>query len=118
MWLLTVVEGRWIQVHGGMKVYRGAAAAARHYVEADRSQADDYYLAEGSGIAMRIVAIAEVIERRNDMDGEKCERWVAGYDVETAAAKGRLRTDDPGCAVRRGHRQRAEDLVARGGAAP
>ena len=33
-------------MHGGMKVYRGAAAAARHYVEADRSRADDYYLAE------------------------------------------------------------------------
>jgi exodeoxyribonuclease V alpha subunit len=94
MWLLTVVEGRLIQVHGGMKVYRGAAAAARHYVEADRSRADDYYLAEGSGIAMRIVATPEVIERRNDMDGETYERWVAGYDVETGAKKGRLRTDD------------------------
>jgi len=81
-------------VHGGMKVYRGAAAAARHYVEADRSRADDYYLAEGSGVAMRVVASPEVIERRNDMDGEKYERWVAGYDVETGAAKGRLRTDD------------------------
>ena len=46
------------------------------------------------------------------------ERWVAGYDVETGAAKGRLRTDDQGGAVRRGHRQRAEDLVAGGRAAP
>jgi len=81
-------------MHGGMKAYRGAAAAARHYVEADRSGADDYYLAEGSGIAMRLVATPEGIERRDDMDGEKYERWVAGYDVETGAAKGRLRTDD------------------------
>ena len=38
-----------IRVHGGMKIYRGAAAAARNYVEADRSRADDYYLAEGVG---------------------------------------------------------------------
>ena len=28
------------------------------------------------------------------MDGETYERWVAGYDVETGAAKGRLRNDD------------------------
>lgn len=81
-------------MQGGMKIYRGAAAAARHYVEADRSRADDYYLAEGSGVAMRIVATPEDLERRPDMDAETYERWVAGYDVETGAAKGRLRTDD------------------------
>lgn len=81
-------------MHGGMKVYRGAAAAARHYVEADQSRADDYYLAEGSGIAMRLIATPEGLERRDDMDGETYERWVAGFDVETGVAKGRLRTDD------------------------
>ena len=83
-------------MHGGMKVYRGAAAAAWHYVEADRSRADDYYLAEGSGIAMRMVGTPDGVEPRTDMDGETYERWVAGYDVETGAAKGRLRTDDKG----------------------
>jgi exodeoxyribonuclease V alpha subunit len=89
-------------VHGGMKVYRGAAAAARHYVEADRSRADDYYLAEGSGIAMRMVGGLDKldqevrVEHRADMDVETYERWVAGYNVETGAAKGRLRTDYKG----------------------
>ena len=39
-----------------MKFYRGAAGAARSYVEADRSRADDYYLAEGTGLAERYVA--------------------------------------------------------------
>ncbi|RJS45262.1 AAA family ATPase [Nocardioides cavernaquae] len=81
-------------MHGGMKIYRGAPAAARHYVEADRSRADDYYLAEGNGVAMRLTATPDGLERRADMDGETYERWVAGYDVETSAAKGRLRTDD------------------------
>jgi hypothetical protein len=38
-------------VQGGLKVYSGAPAAARHYVEADRGRADDYYLAEGTGVA-------------------------------------------------------------------
>jgi hypothetical protein len=42
-------DPRWVGVHGGMKFYRGAARAARAYVERDRSRADDYYLAEGSG---------------------------------------------------------------------
>ena len=77
-----------------MKVYRGAAAAARHYVEADRSRADDYYLAEGGGVAMRIVATPTGVEHQADMDGETYERWVAGVDVETGTAKGRLRSDD------------------------
>ena len=81
-------------MHGGMKVYRGVAAAARHYVESDRSRADDYYLAEGSGVAMRRVANPDGIERRADMGGETYEKWVAGFDVETGGAKGRLRNDD------------------------
>ena len=43
-------------MHGGMKTYRGAPAAARNYVEADRGRADDYYLAEGAGVAERYEA--------------------------------------------------------------
>ena len=41
-----------------MKFYRGSPAAARCYVEADRSRADDDYLAEGTGLATRYVADA------------------------------------------------------------
>ncbi|GAC1383048.1 MAG: hypothetical protein NVSMB48_15260 [Marmoricola sp.] len=89
-------------MHGGMKIYRGAPAAARHYVESDRSRADDYYLAEGGGIAMHFAAGLDKldqrvrVERRTDMDGETYERWVAGYDVDTGLAKGRLRKDEKG----------------------
>lgn len=85
-----------------MKIYRGAAAAARHYVEADLSRADDYYLAEGSGVAMHFNAGLDKldqrvrVERRADMDGVTYERWVAGYDVDTGLAKGRLRKDENG----------------------
>ena len=81
-------------MHGGLKIYRGAAAAARQYVEADRSRADDYYLAEGSGLAQRFVASPDVIDQRPNLDGDGYEQWVAGRDVETGNAKGRLRTDD------------------------
>ena len=89
-------------MHGGVKFYRGSAAAARSYVEADHSRADDYYLAEGSGVAERISASLHTqgcvtkckSQRSTVMDGETYERWVAGYDVESGQAKGRLRNDD------------------------
>ena len=43
-----------------MKFYRGSAGAARTYVEAGRSRVDDYYLAEGAGVASRYVAEASI----------------------------------------------------------
>ncbi len=80
-------------MHGGVKFYRGSAAAARSYVEADHSRADDYYLAEGSGVAEHYIAGPGAVQRVGDLDGPTYERWVAGYDVLTGAAKGRLRDD-------------------------
>jgi exodeoxyribonuclease V alpha subunit len=80
-------------MHGGVKFYRGAAAAARSYVEADHSRADDYYLAEGSGLAEHYIAGPGAVQRVGELDGAAYERWVAGYDVLTGAAKGRLRED-------------------------
>jgi hypothetical protein len=65
MWLSTVVDERLIgvvRVHGGVKFYRGAAKAARAYVERDRSRADDYYLGEGTGVAERLTATPEGVE--------------------------------------------------------
>ncbi len=49
-------------MHGGVKVYRGNAAAARSYVEADHARVDDYYLAEGTALAERFVATHEGVE--------------------------------------------------------
>jgi exodeoxyribonuclease V alpha subunit len=83
-------------VHGGVKFYRGAARAARAYLERDRSRADDYYLREGSGLAERLVAASDGIERAGPLTGETYERWVAGYDAETGEPKGRLRADANG----------------------
>ena len=80
-------------MHGGVKFYRGAAKAARAYVERDRSRADDYYLAEGTGVAERLVATAEGVSQVGGMDGGTYEQWVAGVDVDTGRKKGRVRED-------------------------
>ena len=86
-------------MHGGVKVYRGGPAAARHYVEAGRGRADDYYLAEGSGIAERWTtsqvdgATCEVT-CEVPLTGDAYEAWVAGLDPDTGEPKGRLRNDD------------------------
>ncbi len=81
-------------MHGGVKFYSGAAKAARLYVERDCARYDDYYLAEGRGVAMRFVATPESeVEKTKDMDGDTYEGWVAGMVVETRQPKGRLRKD-------------------------
>src|SRR3954454_14825334 len=82
-----------LELHGGMKVYAGPPAAARQYLEADRSRADDYYLAERTGIARRYTATAGRVQERAPLAGEGYETWVAGRDPDTCAPRGRLRTD-------------------------
>ena len=80
-------------MHGGVKFYRGASRAARAYVEQDRSRADDYYLAEGTGIAERLTATQDGVEQVGPLDGDAYEQWVAGIDLDTGAPKGRVRQD-------------------------
>ena len=81
-------------MHGGLKVYRGSPAAARSYVEADRGRVDDYYLAEGTGVAQRYVASPTMGVRDGEtLDGDAYEAWVGGYDPAKGAPKGRVRTD-------------------------
>ncbi|WP_448643002.1 MobF family relaxase [Geodermatophilus sp. URMC 63] len=85
-------------MHGGIKVYAGAPSAARHYLEAGRGRADDYYLTEGSGIARRYTAGGGRVQELAALAGDRYEAWVAGLDPDTGTARGRLRTD--GRAVR------------------
>lgn len=82
-----------VGVHGGVKFYRGAAKAARAYVERDRSRADDYYLGEGTGVAERLTATPDGVAGAGSMSGETYEQWVAGVDIETGRKKGRVRED-------------------------
>lgn len=80
-------------MHGGVKFYRGSPAAARAYVEADHARVDDYYLAEGTGLAARFVATPEGVEAVGALDGEGYEAWVAGLDPLSGEPRGRLRKD-------------------------
>jgi exodeoxyribonuclease V alpha subunit len=91
--LSTDVVEAVVRVHGGVKFYRGAAKAARAYVERDRSRADDYYLAEGTGVAERLVAKPDGVSQVGGMSGDTYEQWVAGVDVDTGRKKGRVRED-------------------------
>ena len=81
-----------------MKVYRGAPAAARNYLEADRSRADDYYLAEGTGVARRFTAGSDgPVRELAALNGDGYEAWVAGLDPDCGVPRGRLRTDRMRC---------------------
>ena len=81
-------------MHGGMKIYAGAPAAARQYVEFDRGRVDDYYLTEGAGIARRYAAAGGWVQELAPLAGDGYEAWVAGLDPDTGMARGRLRTDE------------------------
>ena len=81
-------------MRGGMKVYAGPPAAARAYLEVDRGRADDYYLAEGTGLARRFVARDGRVQELSPLAGDGYEAWVAGRDPDTGEPRGRLRTDD------------------------
>src|SRR3954471_5981310 len=81
-------------MHGGMKIYAGAPAAARHYVEADRGRADDYYLTEGPGLARRYTTTGGRVQELAPLAGDGYQAWVAGTDPATGTPRGRLRTDD------------------------
>jgi exodeoxyribonuclease V alpha subunit len=86
-------------MHGGIKIYRGSAVAARNYVEADRPRADDYYLAEGTGLAEHLIATTvpwesgSKVSSAGSLDGDAYEAWVAGLDTG-GRPKGRVRTDE------------------------
>jgi TrwC relaxase len=64
-------------VKGGVILFRGDGAAARRYLEADRSRADDYYLEVGAALALFTItghsgeAVAEA-----GLDPEQYAGWV------------------------------------------
>src|SRR4051812_18001926 len=93
-------------MHGGMKIYAGSPAAARQYLEADRGRADDYYLAEGAGVARRFSVTEGRGTEMAPLTGDAYETWVAGGDPGTGEPRGQLRGD--------GHAVRFVEVVVNG----
>ena len=85
-------------MHGGVKVYRGAAAAARA-LRGGRPLPRGRLL-PGRGHRRRRALRRHPGRRRRSrapLDGDAYEAWVAGLDLETGAPKGRLRTTRRRC---------------------
>lgn len=65
------------RMKGGVLLFRGSGAAARAYVEADRSRADEYYLGAEDAVAEYAVidATGEVTAARS-LSADEYEAWV------------------------------------------
>jgi conjugative relaxase-like TrwC/TraI family protein len=78
---------------GGLTFYRGSGKEARNYIEADHhkvGRADEYYLAEGHGIAEMVRIRNGEVTATVSMDGDTYEKWVEGQDVVTGLDKGHV----------------------------
>ncbi len=76
-------------VKGGVILFRGSGAAARRYVEADRSRADEYYLGADNAVAEYAVldGSGEVTATRS-LTAEEYEGWVDWTEPVTGDSMG------------------------------
>lgn len=74
---------------GGVILFRGSGAAARRYVEADRSRADEYYLGADDAVAEYVVldGSGEVTAARS-LSADEYEGWVDWTDPITGESMG------------------------------
>jgi hypothetical protein len=84
-------------VKGGVILFRGSGAAARRYVEADRSRADEYYLGADNAVAAYAVldANGEVTATRS-LTAEEYEGWVDWTEPITGESMGTPRKPGEG----------------------
>jgi len=77
------------RMKGGVILFRGSGAAARRYVEADRSRADEYYLGADDAVAEYAVldASGEVTATRS-LTAAEYERWVDWTEPTTGESMG------------------------------
>ncbi|MGO1628684.1 MAG: MobF family relaxase, partial [Microbacterium sp.] len=82
---------------GGISLFRGSGAAARRYVEADRSRADEYYLGADDAIAEYVVldGAGEVTAARS-LTPDEYEGWVDWINPVTGESMGTPRKPGEG----------------------
>ncbi|MGP5292534.1 MobF family relaxase [Brachybacterium tyrofermentans] len=84
-------------VKGGVILFRGNGAAARRYVEADRSRADEYYLGADDALAEYVVldSKGEVTVERS-LSPDEYEGWVDRVNPVTGESMGTPRKPGQG----------------------
>ncbi|WP_454116405.1 MobF family relaxase [Microbacterium aurum] len=84
-------------VKGGVILFRGSGAAARRYVEADRSRADEYYLGADDAVAEYAVldGRGEVTAARS-LTADEYEGWVDWTEPLTGESMGTPRNPGEG----------------------
>lgn len=76
-------------MRGGVVFYRGAGAAARAYLEADHSHADEYYLENGESVAeWTAMDGTGTVRAEAHLDGETYQGWVDWRDPLTGEQRG------------------------------
>ncbi len=82
---------------GGVILFRGSGAAARRYVEADCSRADEYYLGADDAVAEYAVldSRGEVTAARS-LSADEYEAWVDWVDPDTGESMGTPRKPGEG----------------------
>ena len=80
---------REVDVKGGVILFRGSGAAARRYVEADRSRADEYYLGGDDAVAeyAALDSRGEVTATQS-LTADEYEGWVDWIYPETGESMG------------------------------
>lgn len=79
-------------MRGGVILFRGTGAAARRYLESDRSRADDYYLEDVATLAaFTVTGGAGEVRKSAQLDAQAYAGWVDWVDPLTGASMGKPR---------------------------
>lgn len=82
---------------GGVILFRGTGAAARRYVEADRSRADEYYLGADNALSEYTVLDASgEVTAAMSLSAVEYEGWVDWHDPVTGESMGTPRNPGEG----------------------
>lgn len=76
-------------VKGGVKLFHGSGAAARAYVEADRSRADEYYLGADQAVAeYTVIDVTGEATAARSLTADEYEGWVDWVNPDTGESMG------------------------------
>ncbi len=77
------------QMKGGVLLFRGSGAAARRYVEADHSRADEYYLGADDAVGQyAVIDSAGEVTTARPLTADAYEGWVDWINPETWKSMG------------------------------